>query len=407
MARYGVRQARLRWVYYLTGKTRKSWPVTLDVTWEQATERFAEHILPLARILWKAKKDGARGLDMPQNPNACEKFGGCAFRGECNLTPIERMKAIMTQFDLNAQLARSGQQQQGYQQQASQVPALPQPEHPDQGINPPNRNIPGGLLQTIQNQQPQQPQYQQPPPGAPSLFGQNPQAQQHAPPPNPWGALPPAQPAPSTTALASPGPQQAPQGQSFQGFPQPAPMPGPGQWQNPQQPAPQQNAPVQQQPQYQPAPGQYGPPGHQYAPQQAPQQQAPAPIQQPVQQTQPQNAPPAVSRETQNAPMAPHGSQVQPPDVLCVDCMPGEAGSKSVESLCREVNEAVSKAHNVPDYRCVEFGKGPGYFVAAFESYVDRANLPGTWVLDSGDPTQRLVLGIMARVSRKVYRGTR
>lgn len=371
MVRYQRDRARLRWVYYLTRKTRKAWAVTLDVTLPQATERFAEHILPISRILWKAKQDGLRGADMPQNPNACEKYGGCAFRGECNLSPRDRMEALMSQWDLNAQLQATGAAQQHYQQAANQVPALPQPGA-EQPMGAPNRNLPGGIVSQF-NPPPNQPPpgygqapAPQIPAGPPSLFGTPaPQGQPGA----QWGALPNAPPqAPSNSALSQPGPQQAPQ-QSFTGFPTPAPMPQPQQPQAPQGPHP--SFPEQQY--RQPLPG--AQPGQQQYQQVAPSQ----------------------------APQSP-GMQSSPASVvydLYIDCRPLTEESTELASVIGEWSAEAARRHGVQhDYRLVEYGKGAGELNAVAQQNLSR--LAGNIILRSSDPAQAALLSTLIRSARFV-----
>jgi hypothetical protein len=45
----------------------------------------------------RAKKGQLTALDMPPNPHACQKFGGCAFKNNCNLSPEEQIKGFLVQ----------------------------------------------------------------------------------------------------------------------------------------------------------------------------------------------------------------------------------------------------------------------------------------------------------------------
>ena len=86
----------LKWIYYQTRKTRKSVVTHLRVTASDILPSF-EHIEAQAEemaILFESTKNP---LDLPPNTAHCSAYGGCSYQGNCNLSPFERLKPIMTQ----------------------------------------------------------------------------------------------------------------------------------------------------------------------------------------------------------------------------------------------------------------------------------------------------------------------
>jgi len=83
----------LRWVYYATKKPYKAQAVQARWTRED-NERALEKINLTAAEIAARTLDTKTALDLEPNPSACEKFGGCAYRGRCNLGPSARAQSI-------------------------------------------------------------------------------------------------------------------------------------------------------------------------------------------------------------------------------------------------------------------------------------------------------------------------
>lgn len=86
----------LRWLYY---RTRAPWR-----TPARAVERTvtADEIAPTlsqtaerGRLLVSLARANVDPLSLPPTIATCEKYGGCAYRGLCNLSPAERLEAHM------------------------------------------------------------------------------------------------------------------------------------------------------------------------------------------------------------------------------------------------------------------------------------------------------------------------
>lgn len=54
-----------------------------------------ETIIAEARNLVQLRKSGLKALDIEPDVNACEKYGGCFYRPNCNLTPTEKIGSLM------------------------------------------------------------------------------------------------------------------------------------------------------------------------------------------------------------------------------------------------------------------------------------------------------------------------
>lgn len=136
----------LTWIYYQTKKPNKSKTTHLRIyeaqveTAFEVMEEAADEALDIAR--------GARGLDgeelrgyilaSPFNAGHCEDFGGCQFRGLCNLSPEQRFGARMKQ-SMSSLAARLKAKQQ-----TADV-ATPSPAAPVQvplPVNPPEYQPP-------------------------------------------------------------------------------------------------------------------------------------------------------------------------------------------------------------------------------------------------------------------------
>jgi len=98
ISRYSSDLARLRWIYYRTTGQPKSLPVSLEITRPEAEEQVVK-IDETAREIIQiyAAKPRPRALDLLPNPDACEAFGGCPYRSNCNLSPREMMRSMMAQ----------------------------------------------------------------------------------------------------------------------------------------------------------------------------------------------------------------------------------------------------------------------------------------------------------------------
>jgi hypothetical protein len=72
-----------------------AWPVSAVITREQVLEVFPEIIRGAVEVAttFGQKPDP---LDLRANPEACDKYGGCPFKSDCNLGPHERQRYSMS-----------------------------------------------------------------------------------------------------------------------------------------------------------------------------------------------------------------------------------------------------------------------------------------------------------------------
>ena len=95
MISVGANECDLVWNYLKSKPSYKNSPVRLRVTRERI-EPTLERIKRLAGEMTQIRLSGLRALDLPFNPLACEGYGGCPYRANCNLSASDRMKAIMS-----------------------------------------------------------------------------------------------------------------------------------------------------------------------------------------------------------------------------------------------------------------------------------------------------------------------
>jgi hypothetical protein len=98
LAATGAQEVDLIWNYFQTRppfKPRQS-KVRLNVL-EVAAAMQPWEALGQEVETFRAKKGQISALDMPPNPHACQKFGGCAFKNNCNLSPEEQIKGFLVQ----------------------------------------------------------------------------------------------------------------------------------------------------------------------------------------------------------------------------------------------------------------------------------------------------------------------
>lgn len=94
MVKYTLPEVSLHWVYYLTQEPYQSKLVQVSLTREEADARF-EIIQQEAKRLTETK-DNAKGdlrdyvLGLDFDPHACEDYGGCPYKAQCNLTPAQQ-----------------------------------------------------------------------------------------------------------------------------------------------------------------------------------------------------------------------------------------------------------------------------------------------------------------------------
>ncbi len=232
----------VQWTYGRTRGAAAAQPVVRELRGVDVRERVGKSI-ETARLMKLVRDEFKSARDVPYNASACENFGGCPFRGLCNLSPEEQMEAIMSQERegfLNALKSRNN----GVNPPAgaAPAPAVAQQYAPPQYAPPQPQQ---------QYASPQQPAQYAPPPQQPPQYAPPPQPQQQYAPPQPQQQYaPPPQPAPQLPqpAVVQPPPYSAP---TFQPPQYQAPQP-PAQYVAPQAP-PQFAPPPQPAPQPQPA----------------------------------------------------------------------------------------------------------------------------------------------------------
>jgi RecB family exonuclease len=97
----GAEACDLRWIYYKRSRPFQAKAVDVRVTRGDLESPLID-IKGLADSMAGIKNSGYRALDLPPNPGACGSYGGCPYVRHCDLSPTEKVFALMSQADLDA-----------------------------------------------------------------------------------------------------------------------------------------------------------------------------------------------------------------------------------------------------------------------------------------------------------------
>lgn len=86
----------LQWTYIRTRGAPKALPIIQRVSMADIRPRLDKTIIT-ANEQKLLRESGVSALDVPPNANACEAYGGCPYVEQCNLSPSQRIRSIMTQ----------------------------------------------------------------------------------------------------------------------------------------------------------------------------------------------------------------------------------------------------------------------------------------------------------------------
>lgn len=142
ISKHKFESVTLKWNYYSSRKPSK--PHVVQVRVERAAveeqakaiDKIAKHIIATyaKAAAFTTKYDGELKdaerefvAKLTPNPEACEAFGGCPFRSQCNLTSSERMVALMAGNSLLDKMNARKAQQQGASAAAAAPAASPAP----------------------------------------------------------------------------------------------------------------------------------------------------------------------------------------------------------------------------------------------------------------------------------------
>ena len=146
MAQRHINEVSLKWVYMKTEGRPAARPLEQIVT-RESVEKPLHNIVQIGKLLVEHKERKRKALDLEPNGSMCKRYGGCPYEDRCNLSPIERIKSVMSTQSLLEQM--QAQNAQNAQPAAPAAPAQPAPAAP-----PPTVTVPQGqsLMQTLQAQ---------------------------------------------------------------------------------------------------------------------------------------------------------------------------------------------------------------------------------------------------------------
>lgn len=132
-------RTKSRWIYYKTTGRPEARAVDLIFNREDVSKQV-EGIDRDARDIHRLYVLQPNPLDLPPNPDACERFGGCPHVNRCNLTVVERMQANRAMETMDQILARKRAERdarEGNGAGAVPPPAPPPPPMAAQAPPPP------------------------------------------------------------------------------------------------------------------------------------------------------------------------------------------------------------------------------------------------------------------------------
>jgi hypothetical protein len=138
---HGTLETELRWNYAVKSKPRpKALPSWHKVTVQEAYDAVSPWLEPAALIVATVKAandNGVRARHLPFNAGACEAYGGCPYRSNCNLSRQEIIENMTTPNDAQSFMARLAQIQGLPGPTQAPAPTTQAPIHFGGQINPP------------------------------------------------------------------------------------------------------------------------------------------------------------------------------------------------------------------------------------------------------------------------------
>lgn len=124
MLRAGATECDLQWTYFKASGSRGSQVVHLRVTADDIAPTV-ERIVGAAAEMTLIHQSGVRAAEVPINADACEAYGGCPFQSNCNLSPEERFRAMISQQKTSDFLASLQARAAGINPPPAASPATP------------------------------------------------------------------------------------------------------------------------------------------------------------------------------------------------------------------------------------------------------------------------------------------
>lgn len=94
----------LFWAYIVKNKKPKPVPVRVRTTREQLTPSYLKVLDDAAQMMSFFDTPDIQAKDVPADPRACDKYGGCPHRDYCPVTTKEKIGALMSGGDLENML---------------------------------------------------------------------------------------------------------------------------------------------------------------------------------------------------------------------------------------------------------------------------------------------------------------
>lgn len=104
MATFNAPAVDLHWSYMIKGSSPKEKQVRARMTRTQTEEQFGKVLDDARSMLRIVGQDGITASQVEPNAQACEAFGGCAYREICPLSQTEKVGALMSQASLEEML---------------------------------------------------------------------------------------------------------------------------------------------------------------------------------------------------------------------------------------------------------------------------------------------------------------
>lgn len=93
--RFNVEKVDLQWTYVQTRGALRAEPRRLTLYREHIQDRMAL-LDQVANEITTTRETLTEAKEYPHNPDACDKYGGCPYRNQCNLSPLEALRFTMS-----------------------------------------------------------------------------------------------------------------------------------------------------------------------------------------------------------------------------------------------------------------------------------------------------------------------
>lgn len=136
MEKFEVDEVLCRWVYHISNPKR---PSAMKVETKLHVDQIQKpwnRIVDTFKQMREYHDQGAKAHDLPHNVEACERYGGCPYRSECNLSMTDRLKG-------HRKMAKLAMLERMKKKNEAKAPdqAAPAPEPEEKKVKPEEKEV--------------------------------------------------------------------------------------------------------------------------------------------------------------------------------------------------------------------------------------------------------------------------